>query len=47
MDEAMERARKALADARHRRDIIDPAEIEKLDAKVRYQMAKKLARSRR
>jgi F-type H+-transporting ATPase subunit epsilon len=44
IEEATERAKRALDDARHRRDLIDPAEIERLDAKVRYQMAKKLAR---
>jgi F-type H+-transporting ATPase subunit epsilon len=47
MNEAMERAKRALADARHHRESMDPAEIEKLDAKVRYQMAKKLARRMR
>jgi hypothetical protein len=47
MDEinrATERAEKALEEARHRRGILDPMEIEKLDAKVKYQMAKKLAK---
>jgi F-type H+-transporting ATPase subunit epsilon len=46
IDRATERARKALEDARGRREMLDPAEIEKLDAKVRFQMATKLAKMR-
>jgi F-type H+-transporting ATPase subunit epsilon len=44
IDMATERAEKALEEARSRRELLDPAEIEKLDAKVKYQMAKKLAK---
>ena len=45
IDKATERAKKALEEARNRRELLDPAEIEKLDAKVRYQMAKKLVKA--
>jgi F-type H+-transporting ATPase subunit epsilon len=46
IDKAMERAEKALEDARNRREVLDPAEIEKLDAKVKYQMAKNLIKTK-
>ncbi|MDR2628446.1 MAG: ATP synthase F1 subunit epsilon [Puniceicoccales bacterium] len=46
IEEAEKRAQKALEDARNKREALDPAEIEKLDAKVKYQMAKKLAKIR-
>ncbi|MDR1890626.1 MAG: ATP synthase F1 subunit epsilon [Puniceicoccales bacterium] len=46
IEEAEERAKKALEEARSKREVLDPAEIEKLDAKVKYQMAKKLAKIR-
>lgn len=46
IDHAMERAKKALEEARTRREALDPAEIEKLDAKVKYQVATKLIKSR-
>ncbi|MDR2779475.1 MAG: ATP synthase F1 subunit epsilon [Puniceicoccales bacterium] len=46
IEKAEERAQKALEEARTKREILDPAEIEKLDAKVKYQMAKKLAKMR-
>lgn len=46
IEQATIRAQKALEDARERRDVLDPAEIERLDAKVKYQMAKKLIKSK-
>jgi F-type H+-transporting ATPase subunit epsilon len=44
IEKATERAERALEEARKKREILDPAEIEKLDAKVKYQMAKKLVK---
>ncbi|MDR1232644.1 MAG: ATP synthase F1 subunit epsilon [Puniceicoccales bacterium] len=46
IEEAEKHAQKALEEARNKREALDPAEIEKLDAKVKYQMAKKLAKIR-
>ncbi|MDR1528161.1 MAG: ATP synthase F1 subunit epsilon [Puniceicoccales bacterium] len=46
IEEAEKCAQKALEEARNKREALDPAEIEKLDAKVKYQMAKKLAKIR-
>jgi F-type H+-transporting ATPase subunit epsilon len=46
IDRATERAEKALEDARNERELLDPEEIEKLNAKVKYQMAKKLVKMR-
>jgi F-type H+-transporting ATPase subunit epsilon len=43
---ATERAEKALEEARNKREVLDPAEIEKLEAKVKYQMAKISAKMR-
>jgi F-type H+-transporting ATPase subunit epsilon len=42
IERATKRAEQALEDARNSRSTMDPMEIEKLEAKVRYQMAKKL-----
>jgi F-type H+-transporting ATPase subunit epsilon len=47
IEEATERAKKALEDARSIRECLDPSEIEKLDAKVKYQMATKLSKANR
>ncbi|MDR3144021.1 MAG: ATP synthase F1 subunit epsilon [Puniceicoccales bacterium] len=44
IEKAEERAKRALEDARSRREAMDPEEIRKLDAKVKYQMARKLAK---
>ncbi|MDR2737417.1 MAG: ATP synthase F1 subunit epsilon [Puniceicoccales bacterium] len=46
IDRATERAKKALEEARSRREALDPAEIEKLDAKVKYHVSKKLIKMR-
>jgi F-type H+-transporting ATPase subunit epsilon len=46
IEKATERAEKALEEARDRRELLDPEEIEKLNAKVKYQMAKKLIKMR-
>jgi F-type H+-transporting ATPase subunit epsilon len=43
---ATDRAEKALEEARSQREALDPAEIEKLEAKVKYQMAKVLIKMR-
>jgi hypothetical protein len=45
IEKAEERARTALEDARNRREAMDPEELKKLDAKVKYQVARKLAKS--
>jgi F-type H+-transporting ATPase subunit epsilon len=42
IERATKRAEQALEEARNNRSAMDPMEIEKLEAKVRYQMAKKL-----
>jgi F-type H+-transporting ATPase subunit epsilon len=42
IERATKRAEQALSDARNSRSAMDPMEIERLEAKVRYQMAKKL-----
>jgi F-type H+-transporting ATPase subunit epsilon len=42
IERATKRAEQALEDARNSRSAMDPMEIERLEAKVRYQMAKKL-----
>ena len=45
--EATERAEEALRLAREERQKLDPEEIEKLDAKVRYQMAERLSKTKK
>jgi F-type H+-transporting ATPase subunit epsilon len=47
IEQAVKHAQAALEEARNRRELLDPAEIEKLNAKVRYQMAKKLIKTGR
>lgn len=42
IDLAMKRAEQALEEARNNRSSLDPMEIERLEAKVKYQMAQKL-----
>ncbi|MDR0595846.1 MAG: ATP synthase F1 subunit epsilon [Puniceicoccales bacterium] len=42
IERATKRAEQALEEARNNRSTMDPMEVEKLEAKVRYQMAKKL-----
>jgi F-type H+-transporting ATPase subunit epsilon len=42
IEQAAKRAERALEEARNSRSALDPMEIERLDAKVKYQMAKKL-----
>jgi F-type H+-transporting ATPase subunit epsilon len=42
IEQATKRAEQALEDARNSRSAMDPMEIERLEAKVKYQMAKKL-----
>ncbi|MDR2435773.1 MAG: ATP synthase F1 subunit epsilon [Puniceicoccales bacterium] len=42
IERATKRAEQALEEARNNRSAMDPMEIERLEAKVRYQMAKKL-----
>ncbi|MDR1256023.1 MAG: ATP synthase F1 subunit epsilon [Puniceicoccales bacterium] len=42
IERATERAERALEEARNNRSAMDPMEVERLEAKVRYQMAKKL-----
>ena len=42
IDAAVERANKALEDARNNRCALDPMEIERLEAKVKYHMAQRL-----
>lgn len=42
IDAAVERATKILEDARNNRSTLDPMEIERLEAKVKYHMAQKL-----
>ncbi|MDR3274146.1 MAG: ATP synthase F1 subunit epsilon [Puniceicoccales bacterium] len=42
IEQATRRAEQALEDARNNRSAMDPMEVERLEAKVRYQMAKKL-----
>ncbi|MDE6432267.1 MAG: ATP synthase F1 subunit epsilon [Opitutales bacterium] len=42
IDAAVKRATQALEDARNNRSALDPMEIERLEAKVKYHMAQKL-----
>jgi F-type H+-transporting ATPase subunit epsilon len=42
IERATKRAEQALEEARNNRSAMDPMEVERLEAKVRYQMAKKL-----
>ncbi len=42
IDAAVERAVQALEDARNNRSVLDPMEIERLEAKVKYHMAQRL-----
>lgn len=42
IDAAVERATQALEEARNNRSALDPMEIERLEAKIKYHMAQKL-----